>query len=146
MWIYFYVPKEGPDTPGIEQDAGPLSPAHTAHCVYRPGSYASHALLGFCRCIYLQLNYLKLENDPVGSVSIFKRQPSSKTYQESCEVGFQKFDRTPRVTNAMIKRGLRVGGEDFTTFSMVRLLPLPLLLPLLLLLLLLLLLRLLRGP
>ncbi|CAN0121373.1 unnamed protein product, partial [Hapterophycus canaliculatus] len=32
------------------------------------------------------------ENDPEGSVSIFKRQWKTKTYQPACEVGFEKFN------------------------------------------------------
>ena len=74
----------------------------------------------WCVYVYVQLDYTKADNDPVGSVSIFKRQRSRKTYQESCEVGFEEFDK-PRRTQKLIERGIRVGGQDFTTFSMVRL-------------------------
>ncbi|CAM9235769.1 unnamed protein product, partial [Laminaria digitata] len=63
------------------------------------------------------LDYLKADNDPVGSVSIFKRQWSTKTYEEACEVGFEKYDN-PYRTRMLTDRGMRVGGEDFTTFSM----------------------------
>ena len=70
------------------------------------------------RFVYVKLDYTSAENDPVGSVSIFKRQWSSKTYNEDCELGFEKFDK-PYRTRKLIERGMRVGGQDFTTFSMV---------------------------
>ena len=70
--------------------------------------------------IWVQVDYTEPENDPVGSVSIFKRQRSTKTYREPCEVDFDKFDK-PYRTNTLVGRGMRVGGADFTTFSMVRL-------------------------
>ena len=71
--------------------------------------------------VSIQLDYTKPENDPVGSVSIFKRHWPSQTYQESCEVGFDQFD-TSYETKELIKSGLRVSGVNFTTFSMVRML------------------------
>lgn len=66
-----------------------------------------------------QFDYTKAENDPVGTVSIFKRQWSTSTYNEPCEVDFDKFDKMYR-TNNLVAAGMRVGGVDFTTFQMVR--------------------------
>lgn len=66
------------------------------------------------------MDYTEPANDPVGSVSIFKRKWSTQMYQEPCEVGFDKFDK-PFRTNKLVDYGMRVGGADFTTFSMVRL-------------------------
>lgn len=65
-----------------------------------------------------QLDYTAAENDPVGSVSIFKRQWKTKTYLPACEVGFDKFNTQER-TERLVGRGMRVGGRDFTTFAMV---------------------------
>lgn len=65
-----------------------------------------------------QLNYVSAENDPEGSVSIFKRTTKDNTYASVCEVGFEKFN-TPARTNRLVDRGMRVGGMDFTTFAMV---------------------------
>eukprot|EP00904_Undaria_pinnatifida_P006684 jgi/Undpi1/3145/HiC_scaffold_15.g06519.m1 len=62
-------------------------------------------------------DYTKAENDPVGTVSIFKRQWSTSTYNEPCEVDFDKFDKMYR-TNNLVAAGMRVGGVDFTTFQM----------------------------
>ena len=61
-----------------------------------------------------------MENDPVGSVSIFKRKKSTETYREACEVGFEEFD-TPTKRKKLVKSGVRVSGANFTTPSMVRL-------------------------
>jgi len=66
----------------------------------------------------IKLDYTKAENDPVGSVSIFKRQWKTKTYEPACEVGFDKFNDPDR-TERLVGRGMRVGGKDFTTFAMV---------------------------
>ncbi|CAM9455187.1 unnamed protein product [Scytosiphon promiscuus] len=63
------------------------------------------------------LDYTKAENDPEGSVSIFKRQWKTKTYEPACEVGFEKFNTQSR-TERLVGRGMRVGGKDFTTFAM----------------------------
>lgn len=66
-----------------------------------------------------QLDLTKAENDPEGSVSIFKRQWKTKTYKPACEVGFDKFN-DPERTQRLVDRGMRVNGnKDFTTFSMV---------------------------
>ncbi|CAN0447965.1 unnamed protein product, partial [Ascophyllum nodosum] len=42
------------------------------------------------------LDYAQAENDPPGSVSIFKRRRSTETYNLACEVGFEKFDKPYR--------------------------------------------------
>eukprot|EP00903_Cladosiphon_okamuranus_P012016 g11282.t1 len=63
------------------------------------------------------LDYTAAENDPVGSVSIFKRQWKTKTYSPACEVGFEKFNTEAR-TERLVGRGMRKGGKDFTTFAM----------------------------
>ncbi len=65
-----------------------------------------------------QLDYTTAENDPVGSVSIFKRQWKTSTYEPACEVGFDKFNTEAR-TERLVSRGMRKGGMDFTTFAMV---------------------------
>lgn len=67
----------------------------------------------------LQLDYTSADNDPPGTVSIFKRHYSSKTYREECLVDFEKFDK-PYRTRKLTERGMRITGENFTTFSMVR--------------------------
>eukprot|EP00904_Undaria_pinnatifida_P006682 jgi/Undpi1/3143/HiC_scaffold_15.g06517.m1 len=63
------------------------------------------------------LDYTEVENDPVGSVSIFKRKKSTETYREACEVGFEEFD-TPTKRKKLVKSGVRVSGANFTTPSM----------------------------
>ncbi|CAN0128269.1 unnamed protein product, partial [Ascophyllum nodosum] len=63
------------------------------------------------------LDYAKAENDPPGSVSIFKRRYSTKTYNLACEVGFEKFDK-PYRTRILSESGVRITGKNFTTFSM----------------------------
>ncbi|CAN0162374.1 unnamed protein product, partial [Ectocarpus fasciculatus] len=63
------------------------------------------------------LNYVSAENDPEGSVSIFRRTTTNSTYASACEVGFEKFNTAKR-TNRLVEKGLRVGGRDFTTLSM----------------------------
>ncbi|CAB1115103.1 unnamed protein product [Ectocarpus sp. CCAP 1310/34] len=64
-----------------------------------------------------QLNYVSAENDPEGSVSIFKRTTKDNTYASACEVGFEKYNTADR-TNRLVDRGMRVGGMNFTTLSM----------------------------
>eukprot|EP00752_Nemacystus_decipiens_P017246 g15450.t1 len=63
------------------------------------------------------LDYTAPENDPVGSVSIFKRVWKTGTYNPACEVGFEHFNTEER-TERLTGRGMRVGGMDFTTFAM----------------------------
>lgn len=65
-----------------------------------------------------KLNYVSAENDPEGSVSIFKRTTKDNTYATACEVGFEKFNTADR-TNRLVDGGMRVGGMNFTTLSMV---------------------------
>lgn len=67
---------------------------------------------------FLQEDYEEAKNDPVGSISIFTRDESTKKYEKSCDVGFERFD-DPKKTQELVARGMRVGGLDFTTFSMV---------------------------
>lgn len=59
------------------------------------------------------------ENDPVGSVSIFKRRWATGEFEPACEVGFEYFNTAER-TERLVARGMRVGVKDFTTFAMVR--------------------------
>lgn len=73
----------------------------------------------FCLIDYVQLDYTTAENDPEGSVSIFKRQWKTGTFEPDCEVGFDWFNTAER-TERLVSRGMRVGVKDFTTFSMVR--------------------------
>lgn len=63
------------------------------------------------------LDYTMAENDPPGTVSIFKRQYSTMTYNLACEVDFEKFDK-PYRTRILSERGMRITGKNFTTFSM----------------------------
>ncbi|CBJ25800.1 alkaline phosphatase [Ectocarpus siliculosus] len=63
------------------------------------------------------LNYVSAENDPEGSVSIFKRTTKDNTYATACEVGFEKYNTADR-TNRLVDGGMRVGGMNFTTLSM----------------------------
>ncbi|CAM9455468.1 unnamed protein product, partial [Scytosiphon promiscuus] len=63
------------------------------------------------------LDYTKAENDPEGSISIFKRQWKTKTYELDCEVGFEKFNDPDR-TERLVGKGMRANGGNFTTFSM----------------------------
>ncbi|CAM9565311.1 unnamed protein product [Pylaiella littoralis] len=63
------------------------------------------------------LDYTMPENDPVGSVSIFKRRWATGEFEPACEVGFEYFNTAER-TERLVARGMRVGVKDFTTFAM----------------------------
>lgn len=60
-----------------------------------------------------QLDFTRPENDPEGSVSIFKLRAGTSKYEPECEVGFEGFN------SQEVPSGMRVGGVEFTTFAMV---------------------------